>query len=126
MVVKLVLNGGIKSCCSVTPTEVVEKGVRSWIPATDELVVIDREKQEWNPDSLAALAQKYFEDSIFPLVYLDDKLTMVGGIPNRQDLLALMSGKIEYGITEKDILDAARENGLIPEDASTKVEQPTA
>jgi len=95
----------------------VEKGVRSWISATDELVVIDREKQEWNPDGLAALAQKYFEDSIFPLVYLDDKLTMVGGIPNRQDLLALMSGKIEYGITEKDILDAAKENGLIPEEA---------
>ena len=108
MVVKLVLNGGIKSCCSVTPTEVVRKVVREWLPDSDELIIIDREKDEWKPDSLATVAKSCFQDDIFPLVYIGDVLAMIGGLPNRSTLLQMVKGEIEFGISEDDILDAAR------------------
>jgi hypothetical protein len=116
MVVKLVLNGGIKSCCSVTPTELVRKAVREWLPETDELIVIDKETEPWTPDKLALLAQSYFKDAIFPLVYIGERLAMIGGIPNRRDLLDMTDGKIEFGVSEIDILEAAKSMGYLHEE----------
>ena len=114
MVVKLVLNGGIKSCCSVTPTETVRKSVAGWLSETDELVVIDKEKEDWTPDSLAQLGQSYFQDRVFPLVYIDDTLAMVGEVPNREELLAMLRGEMAFGISENDILKAAKDSGRMP------------
>ncbi|HUX42539.1 MAG TPA: hypothetical protein VMV83_15330 [Rectinemataceae bacterium] len=108
MTVKLVLDGGVKSCCSVTPTQLVRKSVREWLPDDVELIVIDRERDEWAPDSLAAVAKACFQDEIFPLVYIGDSLAMIGGIPSRKTLLEMTNGEIEFGISKDDILDAAR------------------
>ncbi|HUX38895.1 MAG TPA: hypothetical protein VMV44_13430 [Rectinemataceae bacterium] len=108
MAVKLVLNGGIKSCCSVTPTEVVARSLREWLPDSVELIVIDRARDEWRPDSLAIVASMVYQDDIFPLVYIDDTLAMIGGIPKRNTLIAMLKREIEYGISKDDILDVAR------------------
>ncbi len=108
MAVKLVLNGGIKTCCSVTPTEAVARSMREWLPDSVELIVIDRARDEWRPDSLAIVASMVYQDDIFPLVYIDDTLAMIGGIPKRKTLIAMLKREIEYGISKDDILDVAR------------------
>jgi len=118
MEVKLVLNGGIKSCCSVTSTEVVQKAVREWLPASDALVVVDKTKQPWTSEGLAAFAEQYFHDEVYPLVFLDDKLAMIGGLPSRKNLLAMTSGEMPYGLTEEDITTAAKSLGYVAEDGA--------
>jgi len=115
MLVKLVLDGGIKSCCSVTSTEVVRKGVASWLRPDDGLVVVDIQKEPWEPDDLARLAMSYFHEATYPLLYLDGTLATLGGIPHRIDLLSMIDGKIDYGIREEDIVNAARINGYLVE-----------
>ncbi|HUW70124.1 MAG TPA: hypothetical protein VMX33_07805 [bacterium] len=111
MKVKLVLSGGIKTCCSVTSTEVVQKAVREWLPESDELVVIDREKQPWTAEGLAAFAERYFHDEVYPLLFIDDTLAMIGGLPSRKNLLAMTSGHEPFGLTENDIVTAAKSLG---------------
>lgn len=116
MEVKLVLNGGIKSCCSVTSTEVVEKAVREWLPTSDTLVVIDKTKQPWKSEGLAAFAEQYFNDEVYPLVFLGGTLAMIGGLPSRKNLLAMTSGQMPFGLTEDDIKTAAKSLGYVAED----------
>jgi len=113
MVVKLVLNGGIKTCCSVTATEVVQRAVREWLPASDELVVIDRAKQPWTSEGLAAFAEKCFHDEVYPLLFIDDALAMIGGLPSRKNLLAMTSGQEPFGLSESDIVTAAKSLGYL-------------
>jgi hypothetical protein len=111
MSVTIVLDGGIKTCCSVTSTEVVEKTVREWLGESEDLVIIDRQTETWEPDALARFAEQHFQEKTYPLVYIGDTLAMFGGIPNRKNLLAMAAGKMEYGIREKDILEAAKSMG---------------
>ena len=113
MTVKLVLNGGIKTCCSVTSTEVVRKSVRTWLPENVELLVIDKITEEWTLDSLAQFAEKYLHDEIYPLLYIDNTLAMIGGLPNRDDLQVLVNGTMKFGITEDEIFQAAKSLGYI-------------
>lgn len=111
MSVRLVLNGGIKSCCSVTSTEVVKNSVRAWLPESVELKVIDITDEPYELSGLAATAEKYFKEKVYPLVYVKDKLAMIGGIPNKNELLGMVNGEIEFGITESDIIQAAQSLG---------------
>lgn len=111
MSVTIVLDGGIKTCCSVTSTEVVEKTVREWLGESERLTIIDRQAQPWEPDQLAQFAERHFHEKMFPLVYIGDTLAMLGGIPNRKNLLAMVAGQMEYGISEKDIAEAAKSMG---------------
>lgn len=111
MSVTIVLDGGIKTCCSVTSTEVVQKTVREWLPEAETLIVIDKQIQTWEPDGLAKTAEKYFREKMFPLVYVGDTLAMLGGIPNRKNRLAMVSGQTEFGINKNDIMEAAKSMG---------------
>mgnify|MGYP001270250601 CR=1 FL=1 len=70
MSVTLVLNGGIKSCCSVTPTEVVKNSVRSWLPEEVELKVIDITNEPYELSGLAATAEKYFKEKVVTVNYI--------------------------------------------------------
>lgn len=111
MSVTIVPDGGIKACCSVTSTEVEQKTVREWLPESETLIVIDKLIQTWEPDGLAKTAEKYFREKMFPLVFVGDTLAMPGGIPNRKTLLALVIGQTEFGISENDIVEAAKSMG---------------
>ena len=113
MVVKVILNGGIKTCCSVTSPDVVQKSLRAWLPKSVELVVIDKTTETWTLSGIAQFAEKYFHDSIYPLLYIDDTLAIIGGVPDRSDLLGLVNGTLKFGITENDILEAAKDQGLV-------------
>ena len=107
MEVTLVLNGGIKSCCSVTPTATIEKAVREWLGEADRLRVIDITREAWEPDAVTSLAYQHFQDEIFPLTYLDGKLARLGELAGRNHLLAMLEGRMSFGIGEEDILHAA-------------------
>jgi len=76
MKITIVLDGGLKSCCSSYPPEYVCDMVASRLEETGEVDVIDKQQGNWIPDDLASIAEKYFGDKIYPLVYcgghLDD------------------------------------------------------
>jgi len=108
MTVTIVLNGDIESCCTFTPADEVESTVRGWIGDAHTLQTIDLERTGWDPDTLAATAIRYFDDEAYPLVYLDGILCAFGALPSKKNLLACLNGDQEYGVTETDIVNAAK------------------
>ena len=119
MKVTIVLNGGLKSCCSTYPPEYVREVVEGWLKGTSEVVVIDKQKESWTPDSLASMATKYFSNDIFPLIYVGDTLAAAGSFPDMNTLIAMATNKMNYGITEEDITEAAKRYGLMKDEART-------
>ncbi|MGC8765089.1 MAG: hypothetical protein ACP5QT_04310 [Brevinematia bacterium] len=115
MRVKIILNGGIKSCCSSYSSEEVYEIVKGWLRETDELEAIDITKESWVRDELSSLAEKYFRERIFPIVYVDDVLISMGQIPDGHTLLKIGEAPENYLISKEDILEVARENGLTGE-----------
>ncbi|MGB9835474.1 MAG: hypothetical protein ACPLRX_01895 [Candidatus Saccharicenans sp.] len=113
MKVKIILDGEIRSCCSSYPPELVREIVQSWLGDQAELEVIDKNQGNFQPDRLVELAEKYFGSAIYPLVYVGDKIATIGDIPDEQTLRDILEGKVEYGVTEEDILEEARRHGLV-------------
>ena len=113
MKVKIVLNGGLGSCCSGYPLELVREVVKSWLKEEDELEVIDKQQGNWQPDELASFAEKYFGDAIYPLLYIGDTLAAIGDLPEKNTLVEMTTGQAKFGVTEKDILEAAERQGLL-------------
>jgi len=116
MKVTVVLNGGLKSCCSSYPPEYVRGIVATWLKDTGEVEVIDKQQGNWSPDALASVAEKYFGDKIYPLVYLGDTLATIGIIPDEDALVGMTTGQANFGVTEEDIREAAKKYGLLKED----------
>ena len=116
MKVTIVLNGGLKSCCSTYPPEYVRDVVAAWLKETGEVEVIDRQQGNWTPDALASLAEKYFGDRIYPLVYRGDTLATIGSLPDADTLVAMATNRANFGITEEDITEAAKKYRLIKEE----------
>jgi disulfide oxidoreductase YuzD len=116
MKVKIVLNGGLRSCCSSYPPEFVREIVKSWLSETDIIEgidIIDKKEENYLPDELASLAEKYFGEAIYPLVYIGETLVAIGDIPNNDTLSKMATEQEKFCITEKDILDAAERQGLL-------------
>jgi disulfide oxidoreductase YuzD len=113
MKVKIVLNGGLRSCCSVYPREFVREIVKSWFSEKEEIEVIDKKEGNYLPDELASLAERYFGEAIYPLVYIGETLIAIGNIPDKDTLLKITTEQEMFRITEKDILDAAERQGLL-------------
>ncbi|MCR4395882.1 MAG: hypothetical protein NUW07_03995 [Candidatus Saccharicenans sp.] len=113
MKVKIILDGEIRSCCSSYRPELVREIVGDWLGDKAELEVLDKNQGGWQPDSLATLAEQYFGQSIYPLVYLDDRLAVIGDIPDGETLLQMIEGRVAFGVTEQDIQEEARRHGLI-------------
>ncbi len=113
MKIKIILDGEIRSCCSSYPPELVKEIIQSWVGDKAEVEVIDRNKGDWQPDSLAQLAEKYFSSAIYPLVYIDETMAMIGDIPDAMTITEILEGKVAYGISEEDILREARARGLL-------------
>jgi len=116
MKVTIILNGGLKSCCSSYPPEYVRDIVAAWLKETGEVEVIDKQQGNWSPDALASVAEKYFGDKIYPLVYLGDTLATIGSIPDEDILVGMTTGQTNVGVTEEDIREAAKKYGLMKED----------
>ena len=116
MKVTVVLNGGLKSCCSSYPPEYVRDIVATWLKDTGEVEVIDKQQGNWSLDALASVAEKYFGDKIYPLVYCGDTLATIGSLPDEDSLVAMATGQTNVGVTEDDILGAAKKYGLLKED----------
>lgn len=114
MTVTVVLNGDIETCCSFILADEVESTVRGWIPPGHELRIVNRETEEWRPDEIASVAERWFEGEAYPLVYIDDTLCTFGALPSKKSLVAYLTGEREYGVTEDDIVNAAKAMGKQP------------
>ncbi len=114
MKIHVILNGELKTCCSAYPTEQVQTILSSWVEGSGKVepIVVDIKKEKWREDELFTLAFKYFGDNVFPLVYVGDKLAAIGNLPGRDELWKMAVSGFDDPITEKDILDAARNQGL--------------
>jgi len=101
---KVVLNNGLKGCCSSYTAEEMRKFTRNWFKESDgiKMEIIDIVETFWGGDPLADLAYKHFKDSIFPLTYLDGQLVLMGRFPEGKDLSEIFQNP--KPITEKMIL----------------------
>ena len=115
MKITIVLDGGLKSCCSSYPSDYVREVVEGWLKETAEVKVIDRQEGNWSPDALARVAEKYFGDEIYPLVYIENTLATIGNLPDVDTLVAMATNRVDFGVTEDDIREAAKKYGLLKE-----------
>ncbi|MFW6147806.1 MAG: hypothetical protein ACOC6B_05365 [Thermodesulfobacteriota bacterium] len=115
MRITIVLNGGLKSCCSTYPPEYVHEIVKNWMDGICHVAVIDAEKESWNPDELASLSIKYFDQQAYPFIYIDDLLMDTGRIPPKEELITILSQEPRRGITRHDLEEAATRYGKIKE-----------
>lgn len=113
MNVQIILNGGMKTCCKTYSTDYIRKAVQSWLTEADSLDVIDIKETAYSFEELASYAKTFFEDNLFPLVYIDEKLVAIGQIPDREALYEIGGNLDEYHITKEAIYKAAVENGLV-------------
>lgn len=113
MKVKIILDGELRSCCSSFPAGEVKEIIESWVKDQAEIEVIDKNLGNWQPDPLAELAEKYFGSAIYPLVYVEDKIAMIGDLPDQSTLKDILAGKVAYGVSQEDILEEARARGLL-------------
>jgi len=110
--VKIILNGGLKYCCSSYSAAQIYDIVKSWLKESDNLEVTDVTIKDWSFDELSSLAKKYFGERIFPLVYIDEILISLGSIPDASSLNEAGKDPKKFMILKEDILNAARENGI--------------
>lgn len=115
MKVTIILNGGLKSCCSTYPPKYVREVVEGWLKGISdvEIEVIDKQQGNWVPGDLASFAEKYFGDDIYPLVYIGETLATIGNIPDADSLVAMATNQADFGVTERDIREAAKKHGLL-------------
>jgi hypothetical protein len=114
MTVTVVLNGDVESCCSFFTADEIAPMVRGWMPDGHDLVTIDRETTAWEPDGIATVAERYFAEEAYPLVYIDGTLCTFGALPSRKNLVAYLNGERSFGVSEQDIIGAARAMKKIP------------
>lgn len=109
---RIVLNGGLQSCCSVYPPELVKEIVGEWTEGMCNLEVIDAKSEEWKADELASLAIKYFGEHAYPFIYIDDILIMIGHFPSRGEFIAFLLHDEIKGIGKDEIEELARNYGF--------------
>ncbi len=118
MNVTVILNGDIETCCKHILASDVESTLRSWVPAGHDLRIVNRETTDWQPNAIADVAERWFGNEAYPLVYIDDTLCTFGAIPSKKNLIAYLSGEREFGITEENIVSAAKALNYAPRDES--------
>lgn len=114
MKIKVILNGGLKSCCQTYPTDMIRTALQGWFK-TDENIeteVVDKNETNIQLDPLASRAEQYFGDKIYPIVYVGDVLAAVGNLPDSNILHKMVQNPDHIGINEQDILAAAKEHGV--------------
>ena len=120
MELQIILNGGLKTCCSSYPTEQIRSVMQQWFGHIKDMTVTvsDAREEKIELDELGALAFELFGDQIFPVVYAGGKLMALGNLPDRSSLLQMAKGEISGSITKEDILQAAKNYGISEADIS--------
>ena len=97
----------------------IRTALEGWFQHEDsvEVEVIDQQEEKWTPDKLVSLAQQYFSDQTFPIVYIDEKLMSLGSLPDASSLMRMVEMKDQYSIRKEDIISAAKKQGLYQETA---------
>ena len=108
MNLKIVLSGGLQSCCSAYPADFVEVVVNGWMNGICDVEVVDVKTENWQPEELASLAMGHFDERIFPLVYLDDMLMAMGSLPAKEALASMVTDPNPKCITTQDITNIVR------------------
>ncbi len=108
MRITVVLNGGLRSCCSVYPPELIERTLKTWAGKEHEIRVIDRQRGSWEPGKLESLSIELFGEYAYPFIYADRKLITVGYMPDMNMFLEILKADELKEITEKDIWEAAK------------------
>lgn len=123
MRLEIVVDGGLKSCCSTYPTDFVRQIITDWMKALCEVSVVDAQQDDWSPDEPASKAVEYFGEKAYPFVYIDDTLMAAGVLPDKEQLTAMLADDRSSGITTADIIEAARQNGMSnPQEAEQPAE----
>ncbi len=117
MKIKVILNGGLKSCCQTYSTDMIRKALKGWFKNDKDIEteVVDKTESEIQLDHLGSLAYQYFGDNIYPLVYVGDVLAAVGNLPDSNILHKMVQHPDRIAISEQDILDAAQRHGVAVE-----------
>ncbi len=107
---KIVLNNGLKGCCSTFTAEEMRKFTENWFKESDgiKMEIIDIAETFWGGDPLADLAYKHFKDRIFPLTYLDGQLVLMGRFPEGDDISEILQNP--EPITQEMILNLIETN----------------
>ncbi|HEC77103.1 MAG TPA: hypothetical protein ENI33_07600 [Thermoplasmatales archaeon] len=108
----VVLNGGLQSCCSVYPPELVKEIVGDWTEGMWNLEVIDAKSEEWKADKLASPAIKYFGEYAYPFIYIDDILITIGHFPSSSKFIAFLLQDEIKGISKDEIEELASSYGF--------------
>ena len=105
---KIILKGGLKSCCSTYNAEELKEFTKHWFENNEEINydILDIEEEYWESEPMADFAYKHLKDTIFPLVYVNDKLVAIGNFPERDECMQFVASPDP--ITENDILNAIR------------------
>jgi len=114
---RIVLNGGLQSCCSVYPPGMVKEIVGEWTEGMCNLEVIDAKEGEWKADELASLAMKYFGEYAYPFIYINGILIAIGHFPSRGEFISLLLQDEIKGICREEINELARSYGFTNEKA---------
>jgi len=105
----VVLKGGLRTCCSVYPTEFIKDMVEKWFDGVCDSKVIDVDRgEEWKNDKIAKLAIEKFGDASYPMVYINGYLVAIGAIPDRDALVTMIKSGNIVPVTERDIIEAAK------------------
>lgn len=110
MEIKVILNGGIKSCCSTISTEQVKQVITNWLKDTNtDLKIIDiTTNDEFIHDELSLMASEFFGQRIYPLVYVDNNLVSLGNIPEKDILFDIMKNPGINKISSDDLIEAQK------------------
>lgn len=108
MEILVILNGGLRSCCSVYPAEIVESALKIWAGKEHEVRVIDRQKEGWEPGKLESLSIELFGEYAYPFIYADGRLITVGYMPDMNTFLEMLNSSELKEVTEEDIRSAAK------------------
>ena len=113
MTIKVILNGGIKSCCQTYSSEMIRTALKGWFKNDEDIEteVVDKMESEIQLDQLGSLAYQYFGEKIYPIVYVGDVLAAVGNLPDSNILHKMVQNPDRIAITEQDILNAAKKHG---------------
>jgi hypothetical protein len=114
MKIKVILNGGLKSCCRTYSSDMIRIALIGWFKDDEDIEteVVDKTESDSQLDQLGSLAYQYFGDKTYPLVYVGDVLAAVGSLPDSQILHKMVQNPDRIGINEQDILNEATKRGV--------------
>jgi hypothetical protein len=105
MTIKVILNGGLKTCYRTLPTEMVRISMENWFKKDEniEMNVIDKTESDFNLDKLASLAVKALGDNAYPMIFIDNVLMSIGKLPEYRTLHDMVRQPHPVKLTEQDI-----------------------